>query len=327
MRNSFLWALAISLSYLPTKLCAQQDSAVVNDIARHIQLDSVTIVASRSGFDIPLFIQRVKDDTTFYKAFKTLRVIGFTAENYMWIFDQKDHQVASYESLTRQTRRNGCRTLQVLHEKTTGDFYKNKRKQKYRYYTAEMFAHVFLDPGPVCGEDNLVHGGKPEVKDPNHQIEKHIEELKQLIFNPGQPIPGIPFVGHKVGIFEPDIAPMYHFAIQSKMFGNDSCYVFQAIAKPQFANQLVIDTLITYFRKSDYSIVARQYALSYKTFLFDFNVHIQVDLSSFQHMLVPSWINYIGNWDIAFHRRERVHFTIRFFDFQPEISANKKAEL
>ena len=297
---------------------AQQDSSAVAEIARHIQLDSVTIIASKSGFDVPAFIQRVKDDTTFYKAFKTLRLIGFTSEDNFWAYDQKGNIMASYTALARQTRHNGCRTLQILQQKITGNFYKNPRKQTYRYYTAEMLAHVFLDPGPVCGEDNIVHGGAPDVKDPDHEIEKHIEQLKQLIFNPGQPIAGVPFVGHKVGIFEKDISPMYDFAIHSTHVDGEPCYVFQAVAKPQFADQVVIDTLITYFRKQDYSIVSRHYALSYKTLLFDFNVNIHVDLSSYQGMLLPGWIDYQGNWDFAFHRRERVHFTIRFFDFQKE---------
>ena len=37
-------------------------------------------------------------------------------------------------------------------------------------------------------------------------IEKHKEQLKMLFFNPGKKIPGIPFIGDKIAIFDTDNA-------------------------------------------------------------------------------------------------------------------------
>ena len=287
-----------------------QDS---NYIARSIQLDEVVINAVKGGFDINSFIKRVEDDTTFYKAFKTLRIIGYTASNDIKIFDKKGNTEASLKSITRQIRKNGCRSMEVLKENTTGNFY--TKKKRYNYYTAELYAHLFFSDGVVCGEDNIVNGGKADTPDNNSTIEKHKEQLKKLIFNPGQPISGVPVVGKKVAIFDNEIAPLYNFSITSADYAGVPCYVFSAKAKPDHKKDVVIDSLVTYFSKSNFEIVERSYALSYKTWVFDFDVQMDVQMTKFNNQLIPSLITYHGVWNIPFHKRERADFTASFYDF------------
>ena len=48
--------------------------------------------------------------------------------------------------------------MQVLEEKTTGDFY--NRKQEYNYFTAELYAYLLFTKEPVCNENNIVAGGE-----------------------------------------------------------------------------------------------------------------------------------------------------------------------
>lgn len=304
------WMAVLPFACLWCIYCHAQDSSY---ISRAIQLDEYVVKASRYGFDVNGFIKRVETDTTFYKAFKNLRIVSYTSDNDVRIIDKKEGVKASLLSTTRQTEREGCRTMQVLKEKTTGDFY--TRGGKYNYYTARLYASLFFTRGKVCGETNLVKGGHDAVTDES-SMEKHKDQLKTLIFNPGQPIPGVPIVGKKVAIFDNDVAPMYNFSISSANYGNIPCYVFTAKVKPYNRDDVVINELVTYFNKDNYEIVARNYSLSYKTWLFDFDVRMQVEMTHFEKFLIPSVIHYTGNWSVPFRKRERAVFTAKFYDFE-----------
>src|SRR5690606_2018275 len=100
------------------------------------------IIVTNESFKPEDFIRRVKNDTTFYKAFKTLRIVTYNAENDIRVFDKKGKVKAALESETKQIYRDGCRTMQVLDETVKGDFY--KKNGDYRYYTAELFATLFF---------------------------------------------------------------------------------------------------------------------------------------------------------------------------------------
>ena len=78
---SFLLLLSISVN-------AQDpaDSLEAQRLARMISLSEVVI---RTDINVARFIERVKNDSTFYKAFKNLRVLGFTSLNNIWIRDKK----------------------------------------------------------------------------------------------------------------------------------------------------------------------------------------------------------------------------------------------
>lgn len=302
--------------FFVTALICAYGSAWCQDtsyIARHLQLDSVVISASRVNFDIPGFIKMVEDDTTFYKAFKNLRILAYTADNHIRIPGKKNKVRASLVSTTRQHRHGGCRTMTVVSEKTTGNFY--DRHHDYNYYTAQLYASLFFTRGKVCGETNIVKGETdPEPKD-DPAMEKHKEQLKQLIFNPGQPVRGVPLISNKVAIFSDRIAPMYDFSITAADYDSIPCYVFTATAKPEEKENVVINRLVTYFNKDNLEIVYRDYSLSYDAWIYDFDVHIQVRMTHFDHLMVPSSIHYDGNWKVPFHKREHAIFTAKFHDF------------
>lgn len=269
-----------------------------------IQMDEYVLQASRSGWDVADFIKRVKNDTTFYKAFKTLRIVSYTSVNDIKILGKDNKTTASLYSRTRQNVSNGCRSMQVLEEKTTGDFYNKKRQ--YNYYTAELYAYLFFTPKPVCGENNIVAG--VENTKGKGQMEKSKWQLKQLIFNPGSKVAGVPFAGNKAAIFEPDIASMYDFKLMLVEYDGEDCYLFTAVPKKEYRNEVIYNELSTWFRKSDYSIVARDYSLSYKTWVYDFNVQMKVRLKNINGRLLPSQISYTGNWHVATKKRERAQF-------------------
>jgi hypothetical protein len=192
--------------------------------------------------------------------------------------------------------------MNILDEKVTGDFYDKKRN--YNYYTAEMFASLFFTKGKICGENNIVKG-RLEEESGKSSIEKNKAKLKQLMFNPGSKISGIPLMGNKSAIFEPDVAKMYDFKLSVDIKNGTDCYVFEATPKPEHLNEVVYRKFKTWFRQSDYAIISRDYALVYNTIAYDFNVVIHVDLEQKGKMLLPSYISYNGNW-FAFQMAHQV---------------------
>jgi hypothetical protein len=294
---------------LPFLGIAQKDSSEIEALGKETVLSEVVI---RNGFDVNKFLQRIKYDTTFYKAFRTLRILGFTSLNDIRMLDSDGKIKASLHSKTRQNRSNGCRTMDVLEEKTTGNMYKGR---ELNYYTAELYAGLFFTNGKVCGENNIVAGSQRNVRNKSG-IEKHKEQLKMLFFNPGQKIPGIPFIGDKVDIFDPSVSQYYDFSIDMDEMSGQQCFVFRITPKADTdRDKIVFDNIITWFNSKTMEIVARDYDLSYDTPVYDFDVHMEVRMTKFQGLLVPELLTYNGNWKVAFKKRERGVFTATLFDF------------
>lgn len=290
-----------------------QDSAVDVEQKR-ITLKEVVV---RSNLNVPAFIKRVQDDTTFYKAFRNLRVLGYTSLNDIRMMDKKGKQQASLNSRTRQHASNGCRWTEVMEELATGDMY--DKKKQLNYTTAEMYAGLLFAPDTVCGETNIVKDMAFSVKD-KKGIAKHKEQLKMLFFNPGKKIPGIPFIGGKIALFDEDVAKRYDFVIDMDAFKGQMCYIFTLTPREDLSDnkkdKIVVDEMITWFNIDTWEIVARKYTLSYNAGVYDFDVHMEVEMTKFGEYLVPSLMRYNGNWDVMFKKRERGVFTATLFDFR-----------
>jgi len=268
-----------------------------------IKLDSFVF---SSGFDVNAFIRRVRTDTTFYKAFRSMHLVQYDAVNDIKVFDRKGGVAASLYSRTRQKRANSCRTTEALQERVTGDFY--ERGGGYNYYTAELFAHLFFTKVPVCGENDVVAGAM-DVKGKG-KLERSKYELKQLIFNPGARVSGVPFMGDRASIFEPGEAKKYDFSITREEHDGQDCYKFRITPKEGYERRVVYNELTTWFRRSDYSIVARDYSVSYKTLLYDFDVKMKVRTTQVAGKLYPTHIDYDGDWHIFTKKRERAKFIV-----------------
>ena len=291
---------------------AQDDTSDVITLSKETVLSEVVI---RNDLNVVNFLQRVKNDTSFYKAFRTLHILSFTSLNDIKMLDKKGKVNASLFSKTRQHRNNNCRTMEVLEEKSTGDMYK---KGQLNYYTAELYAGLFFTKGQVCNETNIVAGVERDVRNKTG-IEKHKEQLKMLFFNPGKKIPGIPFIGDKIDIFDPSVSRLYDFSIDMEEVSNQQCYVFKIVSKTDLTvsekNRIVFDNITTWFNAKTMEIVGRNYDMSYDTPVYDFDVHMEVKMTRFDGMLVPELLIYNGNWKVAFKKRERGVFTATLFNF------------
>ncbi|MBI5856930.1 MAG: hypothetical protein HZB42_04695 [Sphingobacteriales bacterium] len=290
-----------------------EDSLDNERLAKMLSLSEVVI---RTGINVSRFIDQVKNDTTFYKAFRNLHLLSFTSWNDIRLKDKKGNIKASLLSRTRQVRNNGCRTMNVLDENSSGNFY--KEDGSYNYFTAELYAGLFFTKGTVCGETNIVKGTDFNPRSVSG-MEKSKQQLKMLFFNPGKKIPGIPFIGDKIDLFDPDHARFYDFLIDYDDYEGQPCYVFSIKVKKDLRsgekNKVVIDSMITWFNSKTMEVMARNYDMSYDAGVYDFDVHMEVQMTKFGDYLVPKVLRYIGNWDVIFKKRERGFFTATLFDF------------
>lgn len=309
--------VASCLSFLICSFClfAQSgaDSADNDRLSKMVHLSEVVI---RNNMDVARFIDQVKKDSSFYKAFRTLHILGYTAWNDIRIQDKKGKTKASLTSKTRQLRAKGCRSMQVLDAYSTGNFY--DADSGYHYFTADLYAGLFFTKGTVCGENNIVKGISMNPKGVKG-MEKHKQQLKMLFFNPGKKIPGIPFIGDKIDIFDPDHAKYYDFIIDFADYDGRPCYLFSIKAKQDLRgsqkNKIVIDSMITWFDMKTMEVLSRNYDMSYDAGVYDFDVHMEVQMTHFGNLLVPKLLRYKGNWDVVTKKRERGMFTATLFDF------------
>ena len=141
-----------------------QDSTIALDN----QAFTLSEVVVRNNFDYKAVLATIKQDTTFYKAFRNLRIIGFSSYNSIQMLGKDGAVKASLNSKTRQNHIGNCRTMDVLEEQTTGDFY--SATGKYNYLTPELYASLFFTKGKICGENNS-----------NDQLESaHAESIKAI---------------------------------------------------------------------------------------------------------------------------------------------------
>ncbi len=301
--------IIVVLIYLFLTLQANCQDSTLQVGAKMITLSEVVV---NNKLNVPSFIERVKEDTSFYKAFRNLRVLGFTAINDIRMNNSDGVPKATLRSKTIQNRVGQCRSMKKLEEQVTGNMY--TADGAFNYYTAQLYASLFFTIDSVCGETNIVTGKNfnPAGKS---GMEKHKEQLKMLFFNPGKRIRGIPFMGDKTAIYDDEMANKYTMSIDLDEYNKTSCYIFKQQVKPGEEANVVLDEMTTWFNDKTYEVVARTYTLSFDAGFYDFKVSMEVTMTKYKDYLVPSLIRYNGNWKALFNKRERGVFTATLFDF------------
>ena len=288
---------------------AQQTDTAFKDGAKVITLSPVVL---NNKLNIPVFIERIKNDSSFYKAFRNLHIIGFTAINDIRMNNSDGVAQATLHSTTKQVRKDNCRSMTTIDQLVTGDMYNDD--SSFNYYTANMYASLFFTKGSICGEDNIVKG-KEFSTEGKKGMDKHKEQLKMLFFNPGRRINGLPFMSNKTAIYEDELADKYDMSIDWDIYNKTNCYIFRQKVKPGKEGDVVVDEMTTWFNDSTYEVVARNYSLSYDAGVYDFKVNMEVQMTTFGSLTVPALIRYNGNWKAIFKKRERGVFTATLSDF------------
>ena len=281
--------------------------SVFSGFSGYVYLDSVVVSASRNGFDVADFIKMVKNDNTFYRAFKNLRFAEYDFSNKLSFFDKKKRKKAGYTSLNHQFFKDDCRWMEVKHIDENKNFIKSNNK--YRYYTAKLYDRLFYTHGKICNQDT---SRLLDLRENNLSgMEKYVVELKKMIFSPGRKA-NVPFIGSKMEIFSKKMSKYYNFSITQEYYGNTPCYVFTAYLKPGLsvsqADNTVVKFLKTFFARKSLQIIRREYHLKYKTPAYNFDVKMAIVLQKIQDKYFPSHIKYNGTWHVLFKKRETCKF-------------------
>lgn len=273
-------------------------------------LDTIVFSPYASIQSVEALIALLQSDTTFYKAFKNLHFSSYHADHSISFYNKKRNTIiAQMKAETQNVYRGGCRQMHILEENITGNYYKSNKEPKY--YTAALYNDLFYEKEKICNKKNIL--SKDYLQPKGGAIEKNKAQLKLLMFNPGTPIKGIPLMGNKAAIFDPEIAKLYNFRIETTTKNGVSCYLFEAIPKPEHRSKVVYQLFRTWLDDLDFHIVAREYQLSYQNALYDFDVYIKVNLINRQQQLLVKDIFYDGNWRVISKGREVAKFKTVFY--------------
>ena len=288
------------------------------DIAQLVHIDTTITITAQRSLDIQDMIRLCRSDETLYRAFSRLRYYSLDQKTSFHMHDKR-RKIANYKSVSHQDVSAMCRTISCEMEEYDRRFYK---KNKPRFYTFQVFNRLFPKNGTYCGQqhpDSLTF-------DPNQKLkgrEKHIQELKKLIFSPGSPT-NIPLLGNKTEIFSEEMSTYYDYLINLVTEDDQEYYVFSVRVKSEDTvpkNKTIIKYLNTYFERKTLKITKRNYHLKANTIGYQFDVQMNIEMTSLNvndtHFYIPTQISYDGSWDIPFKAEESGRFTINFSNIIP----------
>lgn len=308
-----LWICCL-LGVFAGQLSAQEIDRFNPDTLKTISLESsVNIVSERLSAET--FIRAVINDTSFYQAFRQMKNYSFIAENRIYTYDKKNKVNGRIYRKIRH-RNTGPVKMEYLVKQDTGKVF--KKNGKYQLYTLEMFDYIFMNAYQSDFVPDAVQKGTG-----GGTLSGYKAKLKTLIFNPGKPVKGIPFIGSKTEIFTANMRQYYDYTFQSATY-LDSIPVYRFIVKVKpglskwTKDGLMIKELITVFDKRNFEILGRQVDMKYSNMLFDFDVQMNIEMGYFGEEKLPSKITYQGNWNVPLKKQERASFLILQKDYRPD---------
>ena len=289
---------------------AQQDIAI--DTAH---FDTIGIKIT-SGFNVEDFIRMNKQDTSFYRAFKNLKLYPHISTNEVTIFNKKWEQIGKMNRKAKHLSDGKEGWIEINNESTDGKFY--NRKGEHKFLTGEMYDKVFFEKGRFRVGNKVDSAYRQQEAENRSKTDKYYEQLKTFMFSPGLGVDGVPFIGHKLNIFEGKMTNYYDYSLEKKMFRDSiSCYKFTVQIKEGIKKEKVVITrLTTFYDRRTMKIIARSYALKQSTVMFSFDIQMFVLLGLKFNEYVPLEIKYNGEWDIPFKKPERISFQMRCSEYK-----------
>ncbi len=287
-----------------------------NDIAKVVSLDEFVVSSGWDSSDIIRFIDKVRNDTTFYKAFLNLKYFPHEIKGAVVVYNKDEVERGTMQRrATQHLDRQKMMWVEITHEKTNGKI--RKKNGEWKYLTAEMYDEVFYPTEPqkvgnkiVSMEQELVSGSK---------MEKHKAQLKRMMFNPGAEIGNVPFIGDKLAIFDDHMVPYYEYRIFKVRRDSVDCIAFSCFTKKGMEKQTVIHDLTSYFHPDTYEVLAREYRLAHNTILFDFDISMVIENFMQEGWLLPKRVSYAGYWNVPLKKPEIISFELRCFEYDTTI--------
>ena len=290
----------------PHALSSQPDT-----LLKHVTLDEVVISAQASGFNVDAFVQQVITDTTFHKAFLNTRYYPHALVSDLDVRNKRETRSATLHRRGRLVRDRKYAELVIDSTAESGKL--RDRKGEFRYLTAEMYDDVFFPKGRYVA-DNTVKHRQLDVER-GSRFEKYRSELKKFMFNPGQEIASVPFIGDKLALYDADMAEHYNHRIWANVRDGVDCWVFSSEVREGHEGKAVIQEMHTWFAQDGGQVLAREYHILHGSLILDFDIRIKVRNTLVNGSLVPLRIDYDGDWDIPFSKRELVRFTLLLSDW------------
>lgn len=283
-------------------------------ISGYVNLDAFIVSAGLQNFDKEDFIKQVVSDSTFYQAFLNLKYYPHQVESQIIVY-HKDEKVQGQLNRSAQQYRNALDEMwiEIMRETSNGKIKKNNGE--WKYLTAEMYDDIFFPKGKQKVSKKIDNREQELVR--GSAIEKHKAQLKKMLFNPGEPIDNVPFIGDKLAIFSPEMLPHYDFSIYAYNWADTvPCVVFSAYTKKGSEDETVIHDMTSYFHRDTHEVIAREYRLAHNTIFFDFDISIIVHNALQNGVLLPQYISYDGEWDVPLKKPEIVKFDLRCGDYK-----------
>lgn len=314
------YALIIALLFISffcaDKTEAQQIQRFNPDTIKTIVVDTAVVtVSARGGLYVQDFINQILQDTSFYEAFRNIKKYAFTAENRIYTYDKRNKIEGKIYRKLKRSNVKGAGKIHYLARQDSGEVY--KRNGKYELYTVEMFDYIFTN---AYNADFVKGGDAPHA---NGKNQSYKEKLKTLIFSPGRPVSGIPFISKKTEIFSPEMKDFYRYEFAKGTYLDSiPVYRFKVIQRPDLIDgqkdQVMIKELTTIFDRRNFQILGRYVDMKFSNMMMDFNVQINIEMNRFGGELLPTKVSYQGNWNVPFHKEERSSFLVLHKDYREE---------
>lgn len=287
---------------------AQSDSLVI----RSVTLTEAVVKATGRARPYEGIMRQVMADTTFHQAFLNTKYHPHHLMSLLRVRNKEEKETATLFREGRLVREGAMAELVLDSVVELGKF--RHRDSTFRYLTAEMYDDVFFPKGPYRANNRIAR--HEQNIDRSSKFNKYKSELKKFMFNPGQEIGSVPFIGDKMALFDSTMVPFYNYTLDIGFRNGRSCWLFTAAARDSVGGRradeddTVIKRMATWFDQETMQVLAREYRIAHDAVFLEFDITIKVENGWMEETLLPMIVHYDGVWDIPFKKREIVRFDL-----------------